>query len=98
MGLVDREKYLSAGLVVDDHGIDIFTLDDRLRQRREADKMLQRQTRPKIVLHRVLDDLALSDELVDMELLVGTLTLAVADVDEQQERQRRDHEHRAAID
>src|SRR5258708_16952165 len=98
MGLVEGEKYLSTRLVVDDHGIDIFTLDDRLRQCREADKMLQRQTGAKIGMHRVLNDLALCDELVDMELLVGALTFAVTDIDEQQERQRRHHEQSAAVD
>src|SRR6185369_14536390 len=83
----------AAALVVGDDAGDVGGVDDRLRQRAEADILPHRQAMTEERLHRVAGNASLCRDFVDLELAVGALALAEADIDEQHEREARDEEH-----
>ena len=97
--LVEDNEHLMAGLVVDRHCIHVFeALNDWVRQRRKARVLLQRQTCPEVVLHGILHDAAMRDQLFGLELIVDALAFAEAHINQQQQRQAGHDEHRDPVD
>jgi hypothetical protein len=98
MVLVDHEEQLAAGLVVHGQRIEVLDpMDDRFRQRGKARVLIERQAGAQIVLHRVLHDVTVTDQLLDVELLVGPPAFAVAHIDEEKEGKCRHDEHRDRV-
>ena len=83
--LVDGKEQLMPGGVVHAHGIDLVDpLQDRLHERLEAGKLLQRQAGAQVGLDGILDVAALRGHLLDLEFFVGAFALSETDVDKQQ--------------
>src|SRR5690349_3863213 len=88
------EEDLPALLVVNSDSVDVVAFEDRSRECRKADILLERHAVAQVLLHRTLHVSGLRSQLFDVDGFVSALAVAITDIEQQKSRSARHDEHR----